>query len=435
MSKGGGSNNYYPLPTVNQSNTSKSEELKIPDWLTNASQFGVNNAQNILKAGTPQYNAPLASGLTGDQMAAGQMIKDTMGVAKPYYDTAQGAIDTSMQTIAPATLAQGLSGIGQYLNPYIGNVVDSLKAQSDQNLSHSLSQTADQAIAAKAFGGSRHGVQEGVATAQNNLGLNNQIANLLQSGYNQATALLGNDVSTQNAVAQQNRANALNGANALASLGSAAQGANTSDINNLLSYGNLGQQTAQNALDKYYNLWQFQSQYPLQAQQVYNQTVQAAPHNTSGTTNATTNSIGWAPQQQETTSPLAAGLGGAAVLGSGLGKDGWLTNLGLAGGKLAGFAGPLAWGGAALSDKTTKTDIEKIGTDEDTGLDVYAYRYKGDPKTYPKVVGPMAQDVEKRYPELTHRIADKITVDFGGLNSLAGKFAGMRTNAKGLLAA
>lgn len=434
MSKGGGSNNYYPLPTVQQSNTSKSEETKIPEWLTNASQFGVNNAKSIINAGTPQYNAPLAAGLTGDQLAAGDMLKDTLGYAQPYYNQAQGAIDTSMQAITPATLAQGLSGIGAYMNPYTQNVVDSLKAQSDQNLAHSLSQTADQAIAAKAFGGSRHGVQEGVATAQNNLGLSGQIANLLQSGYNQATSLLGNDVSTQNAIAQQNRANALNGANALGSLGTAAQNANTSDVNNLMAYGALGQQTAQNALDKYYNLWQFQSQYPLQAQQVYNQTVSSAPHNTSGTMNASTNSIGWAPQQQETTSPLAAGLGGAAVLGSGLGKDGWLTNLGLAGGKLAGFAGPLAWGGAALSDETEKTDIKKLGKDDETGLDIYAYRYKGDPKDYPKIVGPMAQDVEKHYPDATRRVAGKLTVDFGALNSLAGKFAGMGGTARGLLA-
>jgi hypothetical protein len=45
---------------------------------------------------------------------------------------------------------------------------------------------------------------------------------------------------------------------------------------------------------------------------------------------------------------------------------------------------------AGLSDRRDKTDIEKLGTDEPSGLDAYAYRYKGDPKTYPKVVGPMA---------------------------------------------
>jgi hypothetical protein len=66
--------------------------------------------------------------------------------------------------------------------------------------------------------------------------------------------------------------------------------------------------------------------------------------------------------------------------------------------------------GSYLSDKTMKTDIEKLGKDKDTGLDMYAYRYKGDPKSYPKVVGPMAQDIEKANPGSTGRAGGKMTV-------------------------
>ena len=51
-----------------------------------------------------------------------------------------------------------------------------------------------------------------------------------------------------------------------------------------------------------------------------------------------------------------------------------------------------------MSDIRLKGDIEKIGTHEMTGLDIYAFRYKGDPKHYPKAVGPMAQDVQKKFP-------------------------------------
>ena len=52
-----------------------------------------------------------------------------------------------------------------------------------------------------------------------------------------------------------------------------------------------------------------------------------------------------------------------------------------------------------MSDKTMKTDITKLGKDPDTKLPMYAFRYKGDPKSYPKVVGPMAQDVQKMDPD------------------------------------
>ena len=48
------------------------------------------------------------------------------------------------------------------------------------------------------------------------------------------------------------------------------------------------------------------------------------------------------------------------------------------------------------SDRRLKTDITKVGT-HPSGIAIHAYRYKGDPKTYPKVVGPMAEDVAKHF--------------------------------------
>ena len=48
-----------------------------------------------------------------------------------------------------------------------------------------------------------------------------------------------------------------------------------------------------------------------------------------------------------------------------------------------------------------KTDIVKLGKDPKTGLEMHSFRYKGDPKSYLKVVWPMAQDVEKRFPGST----------------------------------
>lgn len=63
-----------------------------------------------------------------------------------------------------------------------------------------------------------------------------------------------------------------------------------------------------------------------------------------------------------------------------------------------------------LSDRNEKTDIKKIGEDEGSGLPIYSYRYKDDPKTYPKVVGPMAQDIEAAFPGSTERVGGKLTI-------------------------
>jgi hypothetical protein len=65
-----------------------------------------------------------------------------------------------------------------------------------------------------------------------------------------------------------------------------------------------------------------------------------------------------------------------------------------------------------MSDRNMKTDIEKL-----TGgpLPMYAYRYKGDPKSYPKVVGPMAQDVEKVAPKAVKKVGGKKVIDLNNL--------------------
>jgi hypothetical protein len=74
------------------------------------------------------------------------------------------------------------------------------------------------------------------------------------------------------------------------------------------------------------------------------------------------------------------------------------------------YAGLGLAGLGMLSDRNEKTDIKKLGDDPDTGLPMYSYRYKDDPKSYPKVVGPMAQDIEEAMPGSTERLGGKLYV-------------------------
>ena len=75
------------------------------------------------------------------------------------------------------------------------------------------------------------------------------------------------------------------------------------------------------------------------------------------------------------------------------------------GGQLLGAAP-----GLISSDERMKTDITPLGKDPETGLPMSAYRYKDDPKTYPKVVGPMAADVEQAEPGSTRSIGGRLVV-------------------------
>jgi hypothetical protein len=80
-------------------------------------------------------------------------------------------------------------------------------------------------------------------------------------------------------------------------------------------------------------------------------------------------------------------------------------------GGLFGLGGSVIGGLGSLlkSDRRDKTDIEKLGKHK--GLDMYAYRHKGEPKSYPKTVGPMAQDVEKKFPGSTFGIGGHRVID------------------------
>lgn len=98
----------------------------------------------------------------------------------------------------------------------------------------------------------------------------------------------------------------------------------------------------------------------------------------------------------ETANKTTSGGGGTDIAQAGLGVFSLLMGL--------------------FSDREDKTDIEKLGVDPATGLQMYAYRYKKDPKHYPKVVGPMAQDIEKKFPGSTKKVGGHMMVP-GVLNN------------------
>ncbi len=118
----------------------------------------------------------------------------------------------------------------------------------------------------------------------------------------------------------------------------------------------------------------------------------AGLYGTPGTVNTTGNTI----TNQSTPWTQIAGLG--------------LAGLGTTFGQRGVFPGGAGFSSMFSSDETLKTDIRKVGVDPATDLNIYTYRYKGDPKNYPKVTGPMAQEVEEMYPGSTARFGGKLAV-------------------------
>ena len=164
---------------------------------------------------------------------------------------------------------------------------------------------------------------------------------------------------------------------------------NIANYGMLTSAGGFEQQQGQNDINAQLAKFNQAFQYPQQQLGMMESSLGMTPYDTgsSGTSASTTT--------QTQSNPMAMALGGMQTLG------------GLARRLLAGRArcrGSVVFSG--FSDRRLKTDIQKVGT-HSTGLPIYAYRYKGDPKSYPKVAGPMAEDVMKIAPHAVRPMTTK----------------------------
>lgn len=275
------------------------------------------------------------------------------------------------QTVASMTpqQQQSLARIGQLsnfsltpeaiqaqMNPYISNVEQAALAQGQRALAQNLNQISDAGIRSGGAFGSRQGILEGVAASEQAMNQANLSANLRNQGYQQAVA---------NTLAGQQ-----------AALGSAQAG---------YSAGALQQQQAQAELAAQEAQYNAMRGFPLEQLDIIGAALGQTPYGQSTT-----------QRQPLTSNPFMGALGGAMAFPGNPFLGGSL-------GFLAGFPG--------LSDPSMKTDIQKVGKDKETGLNMYSYRYKGDPKSYPKVVGPMADEVQKKYPDKVKKVAGKLAVN------------------------
>lgn len=186
--------------------------------------------------------------LNPTQTGAIQNITNTQGMAQPFYQAAAG---TTQQALNPA-----YNTVGNYMTPFMGQVVDPVKQAVTQQQGQQLAQQQSEAIRGGAFGGERAGLQRAQLMGQQNLGLGQALSPLYQTGYGQALQ-----------AAQQQQQYGLQGGQQLAGIGTAAQQAALGQAQAQLGAGTLGQQTQQAGINALYNQFQQQQMFPyMQAQ-------------------------------------------------------------------------------------------------------------------------------------------------------------------------
>jgi hypothetical protein len=292
------------------------------------------------------------------------------------------------QAAAFQNIAGGPLDVNQYMDPYVNDVVNRSVTNANTALTQQLAGNAAGAEKAGAFGGSRFGVQQGVAQAQGSKDIGDLTAGLMSKAYDTATA-----------TAQQQQQAKLAAAQGLLSTAGVQKGAQQQDITNLMTGGQQDQAQQQNiinaAMQKFQQAWD----YPTQQLNTRLAALGMSPYGQT-TTSAKTSTAEIPP-----TDWASVLLGGAKAL------PGMVTaaaGLPAAVTGIASALGPLA----LLSDRDAKKDITKLS---DGDIPAYSYRYKGAPDNSPKIVGPMAQDVEKKYPKAVKKIGKYKHIDLSNL--------------------
>lgn len=89
------------------------------------------------------------------------------------------------------------TSLNPYMNPYTQGVIDRSVADAQRQQAMSLNDVGAAATAARAFGGSRHGVAEGVAIGENSRNLADLVARLNAENFMQAQQAAQFDIGTQ----------------------------------------------------------------------------------------------------------------------------------------------------------------------------------------------------------------------------------------------
>lgn len=366
------------------------QRTEIPAWLEDVTRENIARADALSNRPYQPYMGPTIAGFAPEQEAAFQYTQAGIGATQPVFGQAiQTASDVSQYNPMGVTAPNFLQGnIGAYMNPYIENVENAALSRLQGATQMAVNRIGDQALAARAFGGSRQGIAEGVALGEAARSAGELSANLRSQGFGQAAQLLQTDQQRALQAQLANQQAGLQGAQQrlaasgqLADLSGEYQRSRQLDAALLENIGQQRQAQQQAALDEAYRRFQEQQNYPIEMLNLRLGATSATPYSTTST--------------------------GTQFVPRG---NAFLQGLGAVGSAATGAAAlyPLIF-----SDERMKTDITKVGRDKETGLDMYAYRYKGDPKTYPKVVGPMAQDIEKKYPDQVREVAGRKAVNLG----------------------
>lgn len=267
------------------SNTSTQTNQMDP-WLKGVLSRNTSRAEGIASQPFEAYGGQGFAPLSQNQRLSMQGAQNLNGAGAPNIDMASnaagGLLNYNPQQVGGANFASMLPG---YMNPYTDQVVNSSLADIERSRGMAVNDNRDRAIAARAFGGSRQGVADGVTNEAYGRIAADTAGNLRSQGFTQAAGM-AQQAGMANQSADLAGAGVRSGASGLlGSLGQQQFNNGLGYTNALMQTGQMEQQNQQGQNQFDYNEFLRRMGYPAQGQSLINQSLGLLPQ--GGTTTTT----------------------------------------------------------------------------------------------------------------------------------------------------
>ena len=199
--------------------------MALPDYLK-------DTAKDYARQLTATTSAPIdTSKFTGRSFVAGEDPLQTQAInlATAGIGGYQPFLDQAKTLTGPGAGA-GVGSVQSFMSPYQQGVIDETLRQFDVSRQGGMQQIGDQAFTSGAFGSGRQGALEGQYMSDTALGRAGLASQLLQSGFQDASARRAQDLQNQFALSNFQRAGQSADVANLGQLGAFRQGLNQSQL-------------------------------------------------------------------------------------------------------------------------------------------------------------------------------------------------------------
>ena len=247
-------------------------------------------AEQVAAIPFQQYRGPMVAPFTRDYMTGERMTRGIAAQGGYVPEVEQAARSTQMALgFQPAAVKAAQftdTSLGQYMNPYQQEVIDVGLQDISRQDELARQQRQQRAASARAFGGSRAAIQEGIAAGEAARERNRFLAEQRAQGFQSAAQLREADVARQQEAARLNQAAGLQGAQfrlgaaqQLSGLGQQALQNRYGAAQAMMGIGTAQQQLAQQLMGAQQQEFQRRLNYPLQQLAIRQGAIAAAPIN------------------------------------------------------------------------------------------------------------------------------------------------------------